>query len=235
MLDTLIRSLQILRHPAALRLIFFTAVVAFAVILALTAVIGITLQQVTFFENSWLEGILDIGGTLAAFVLSWFLFPLISPLLFGLCLERVVSLAEETHYPHLPPPREVPLWEGICSAAALAGLMLLLNLLLLPFLLVPVIGLLPYYLVNGYLLGREYFELVALRRMTGPEMKALRKRQGLLILQGGVMMLLLFTIPFVNLIAPVLAASFMAHLFHRHNSPRLSSSGDRLPHGPIKN
>ena len=88
-----------------------------------------------------------------------------------------------------------------------------LNIVLLPFLLIPPVFPFVFYGVNGYLLGREYFELVALRRLGAREARALRlARRGPLILAGALVAVLL-TIPVVNLVAPVVATAAMVHLF----------------------
>jgi uncharacterized protein involved in cysteine biosynthesis len=70
-----------------------------------------------------------------------------------------------------------------------------------------------FYAVNGYLLGREYFELVALRRVDATEAEAMRSRfRGRMFLAGLVTAFLL-TVPFVNLVAPIIGTAAMVHLF----------------------
>ena len=96
----------------------------------------------------------------------------------------------------------------------LTGLTLLLNLLALPaYLLLPGINLFLFLALNGYLLGREYFEVVALRRLDAAATRAARNRFGLRVFLGGVVIATLFALPLVNLVAPVVATAFMLHLF----------------------
>jgi CysZ protein len=72
-----------------------------------------------------------------------------------------------------------------------------------------------FYLLNGFLLGREYFMIAALRR-EGPEgAKALRRANAGQIWLAGCLMALPLTIPFVNLVIPVLGAATFTHLYHR--------------------
>jgi len=95
------------------------------------------------------------------------------------------------------------------------GVLIVLNLFLLVFLLLPPLFPFVFYSVNGYLLGREYFELLALRRVGPEEARRLRKaHRGKLFLTGAVMALLL-TLPVVNLLAPVVITATMVHLFER--------------------
>ena len=96
----------------------------------------------------------------------------------------------------------------------LTGVTVVLNLLALPvYLLVPGINLVLFFVLNGYLLGRGYFEVVALRRLDAGEARAVRNRFAGRIFLGGVVIAGLFTLPLVNLVAPVIATIFMLHIF----------------------
>ena len=72
-----------------------------------------------------------------------------------------------------------------------------------------------FWAVNGYLLGREYFQTVAARRMTRAEAKALRKAHRGKIWLAGTLMAAPLSLPFVNLVIPVLGVATFTHLFHR--------------------
>ncbi len=108
----------------------------------------------------------------------------------------------------------MPFWAAAGDGLKLAGLSLLANLLALPFLIV----FFPLYVVivygiNGYLLGREYFEMAALRRLSRAEARdAFAQNRGRFV-GAGVVIAFLSTLPIVNLIAPIIATAFMVHLF----------------------
>ncbi len=79
----------------------------------------------------------------------------------------------------------------------------------------PPLNLFVFYGLNGYLLGREYFELVAARRFDMAGVRRLRRAyRGRLLLAGAVIAFLL-TVPIVNLVTPVVATGFMLHVFER--------------------
>jgi uncharacterized protein involved in cysteine biosynthesis len=107
----------------------------------------------------------------------------------------------------------MPLSAALVSGLRLLGLTIALNLLALPiYLLIPAINLFLFYLLNGYLLGREYFDLIALRRLDGVAARALwRERRGRWLLAGTAIAALL-SLPVVNLAAPLIAAALMLHL-----------------------
>jgi uncharacterized protein involved in cysteine biosynthesis len=69
------------------------------------------------------------------------------------------------------------------------------------------------YGLNGYLLGREYFEMPAFRRLSRPEAKAVFGQYRSRFVGGGIVIAFLSTLPIVNLIAPIIATAFMVHLF----------------------
>ena len=89
-----------------------------------------------------------------------------------------------------------------------------INALLLFLLLVPPLYLVAWVLLNGYLLGREYTELVSLRRLSPGDTKKLRTKHSGEILLIGVMIASLLALPLINLIAPVFASVFTVHRFH---------------------
>ena len=96
----------------------------------------------------------------------------------------------------------------------LTTLTLLLNLLALPvYLLVPGINLFLFLALNGYLFGQGYFEVVALRRLDAGAVRGIRSRFAGRIFLSGVVIAGLFTLPLVNLVAPVIATAFMMHIF----------------------
>jgi CysZ protein len=123
-------------------------------------------------------------------------------------------------YPGKSSPRRQPVGEMVAVMLRLTLSTLLLNLLALPlYLLVPGINLFLFLALNGYLFGRGYFEVVALRRLDAGEARAVRNRFAGRIFLSGVVIAGLFALPLVNLVAPVIATAFMLHIFE--TLPRL--------------
>ena len=161
----------------------------------------------------WLDATITTLGGGAALALCWILYPAMTMLVLGFFLDGVVAACERRHYRELGPARGVGFGTALTSALRLLLLAILLNLLVLPFYLIPPINLFVYYVLNGYLVGREYFELVALRRLDGAATRAMwRWHRGRLVL-AGVVIVFLLSLPLVNLVAPVVAVAFMLHVF----------------------
>lgn len=184
--------------------------------LALEILLWVALWQVVsllhLFQWEWLDATLDVGALLAVMALSLWFFPVLATLIVGFFLERVAEAVEAAHYPGLPPARRVGAVESLGTALRFVLASLGLNLLALPFYFVPLVNLGVFLLLNGYLLGREYFELVAARRLAAGPMAQLRlANRGRLMLLG-MAGAALMALPLVNLVTPVLLTAWMVHV-----------------------
>jgi uncharacterized protein involved in cysteine biosynthesis len=199
--------------PEQRRILVFSIALAVALLVALWLGATALLEEARFAGIGWLDAIIIVLGSLAALALAWLLFPTMALLVLGFFLTAVVEASERRHYPGLGPPRPQGFRTALASAFRLLLLALLVNVVLLPVYLIPVINLFVYYGLNGYLLGREYFELVALRRLDGVAAEGMwRRHRGRLILVG-VIIVFLLSLPLINLVAPVVGAAFMLHVF----------------------
>jgi CysZ protein len=165
---------------------------------------------------AWLDRGFQVLGALGTVIVAWFLFPSIVVAVAGIFLDRVVDATEERYYPQLPPPRPVPLSRSVPAALKLLVTSLLLNLLALPFYLVPILNIPIWLTLNGYLVGREYAELVAMRRLSPPMTTRLRRDHRLAFWLSGVVIAVLLAVPLLNLVAPVLGAAFMTQRHQRY-------------------
>ncbi len=165
-----------------------------------------------------LDTLLSIGSVLLITGLSVFLMMPVAALFSGLFMEDVVQAVEDRHYAALPPAPRLKLSDSLIDALNFFGLLIAANLLALalyPFAgpLIPVV----FWAVNGFLLGREYFTLVAMRRLGRQGAKALRRRHSAAIWIAGTLMAAPLSIPLLNLVIPVLGVATFTHMFHRLN------------------
>ncbi len=173
-----------------------------------------TLEPGGFWDEvvGWVVG---AAGVVAVLVASFLLFPAVMLIALSFLLDDIAQAVERRHYPELPPARAQPIGEAILSALLFLAKSLVLNILALPLYLVPLLNVFVFYLLNGYLLGREYFELVAARRLDGKGVRRLRRRFRGQVMLAGVAIAFLLTVPIVNLVTPVVATGFMLHVFER--------------------
>ncbi len=162
----------------------------------------------------WAYGAAAVAGVLVA---SLFLFPAVMAGGMAILLDEIAAAVERKHYPGLAPARAQPVGEAIVAGLAFAAAALALNLLALPIylvlLFVPPLNFFVFYLLNGYLLGREYFELVAVRRSDLAAAKRLRRAYRGRVLLAGAVIAFLLTLPLINLVMPIVATGFMLHVF----------------------
>ncbi len=165
-----------------------------------------------------LETLLSVGSFFLMIGLSIFLMVPVAAVFSGLFLEDVVQAVEDRHYPTLPPATPLKLSDSLIDALNFLGLLVAANVLalILYFFAGPFIPLV-FWAVNGLLLGREYFTLVAMRRLGRQGAKALRARHAGKVWLAGEMMTAPLSILLVNLVVPVLGVATFTHMFHRLN------------------
>ncbi|MBC8267828.1 MAG: EI24 domain-containing protein [Rhodospirillaceae bacterium] len=213
MISAFIKAAQQISDPRARRVIWFALAAAAGVFILLWVAIGFLLANTALFSIGWLETAIDWLGGLATGVLTWLLFPAAISAVIGLFLEEIASAVEARHYPDLGEAHGLNFRDTVLTTLRFLAIMLALNVLMLPLLLTGPLFPFVFYSVNGYLLGREYFELVALRRLEPAEATALRKNNGFKLFMTGALIAFLLTVPVVNLLAPIIATGMMVHLF----------------------
>jgi uncharacterized protein involved in cysteine biosynthesis len=237
MISALGKAFAQLSDPRVRRVLWWSLALALVIFIALWGGLGFLVTS----GGDWLAAFVEsagwgdpwasiadwfatLGGFLLLVVVSFLVFPGVVSMIVPLFLDQVAEAVEERHYPGLPPARKQPYGEMIGDAVKLGLVTVALNLAALPFylifLFIPGLNLVLFYLLNGYLFGREYFELVAVRRMDHPSLKQLfREKRGTFMLAGA-LITFLFTIPIINLTAPLVGAAFMLHLFQRETGKR---------------
>ncbi len=222
MIGDLFKTIGQLDDPRFLRVILKSIALSVLLFAVLWAGLGALLTQTELLQTAWLEGIADLFGGLLVVALTIILFPGVAIMVVGLFLEDVCMAVEARHYPSLPPARRQSIAEIVATTIRLGLTVLAINLLLLPLylilLFVPPLNLLLYYAVNGHLLGREYFELVALRRVPPDDVRHLRRRNRAAVWTVGAIIAFLFTVPLIGLLVPALGTALMLHTYQRRIS-----------------
>ena len=177
MLSALLRAFADLSAPALRRVVVLGVLLAVAIFAILWLTLGIALTQTSLFDWRPLNWIVDLLGAVAVMALSWLLFPAVATMVMGFFLDRVAGAVEQRNYPGEGPARRASISETVVTTLRLMGLTIFLNLLALPvYVLAPGINFFVFLGLNGYLFGREYFEVVALRRLEPPTARGVRRR-----------------------------------------------------------
>jgi CysZ protein len=163
----------------------------------------------------WLDTVIDIMTGVGLLVGLGFLAAPAAALFIGFFLDEIAEAVERTHYPRDPIGRPLPPGVALFAALKFFGIVVLVNALALPLVLLLGFGALIFLVANAYLLGREYFELVASRRHERSVVRELRQKHALRIFAAGLLVALLLAIPFANVLVPLFATAFMVHLERR--------------------
>jgi CysZ protein len=178
----------------------------------------------------WIDALLPVlpswagwlGVVIAGMGLALGLALLIAPvtaIIAGLFLDDVAEVVERTDYPDDPPGRAVSALRSLVLAIRFFGVVILGNIAALLLLLVPGINIAAFFIVNGYLLGREFFEFAAMRFRPEAEARALRKKHSVTVFLAGLVIAAVLAVPLLNLLTPLFAAAMMVHL-HKAISAR---------------
>ncbi len=166
-------------------------------------------------EVTWVGDMLAYSSALAMLVLSVFLMVPVASAFTSLFLDEVAQAVEDRHYPHLPPARGVPLGEALRDTAGFLGVLIVANLLaLVLYLILAPLAPFIFWALNGFLLGREYFTIAAMRRVGRTRAREMRSRHAPTIWLAGTLMAVPLSVPLVNLVIPILGAATFTHIYH---------------------
>ena len=166
-------------------------------------------------EVTWLGSLLSAGSVLLMLILSMFLMVPVASAITSMFLDEVAQAVEDRHYPHLPQVPGTPFWESLKDTVNFLGVLIGANILaLVLYLVFPPAAPFIFWGLNGFLLGREYFTLAAIRRVGEAEARRLRRRHMGTIWMAGTLMAMPLSVPLVNLLIPIFGAATFTHIFH---------------------
>jgi uncharacterized protein involved in cysteine biosynthesis len=168
-------------------------------------------------QVTWLDDLLSWSSFLVMIILSVFLMVPVASAITSMFLDEVAQAVEDRHYPHLPPATKVPFWDAVKDSVNFMGILIGANLLALLLYVIPIFtpfSLFIFWGLNGFLLGMEYFTLVAIRRVGRQGAKELRKRYRGTIWIAGSLMAVPLSVPLINLLIPILGAATFTHIYH---------------------
>jgi CysZ protein len=227
MIEAAVKALSQMFAPALRHVLFKAAGLA----LILITFIGILMQR---FLASWadtganwaeqatgvaphavwssLAWVLSVLAGLGIITGALFLMPAVTAFVGSFFVDEIAEVVEREHYPAEPPGRALPFFLALIEGIKFAALALLIYLGALPFILFAGLGVVILFVANAYLLGREYFELAAMRFRLPNEAKAMRKANSVYLFIAGMFVAAFVSIPIVNLATPIFAMAFMVHV-----------------------
>ena len=235
MIDAAVKALSQMLSPP-MRSILWRSI---ALALVLIVVLAIGLQRLlSWFATSgegWAEAMMGPGFQTPLNILAWIvsiaaglgvvfgavlLMPAITSLVASVFVDEVADHVEREYYPAERPGTALPLGLAMTEGVKTALLTVLVYLIALPFVFVAGAGFIVFFIATAWLLGREYFELAAMRFRSPAEAKAMRREDAAIIFTAGLFIAAFVSIPIVNLATPLFGMAFMVHMHKRLSGPR---------------
>ena len=221
--------------------------------LVLIAVLAVGMQRLlSWLATSgevWAEAMLGPGWHTALEVVAWtlsiaagfsvvfgavFLMPAITSLVASVFVDDVADIVEREHYPAERVGVALPFGLAITEGVKTALLTILVYLVALPFVFLAGVGFIAFFIATAWLLGREYFELAAMRFRSPAEAKLMRKQHAATVFTAGLFIAAFVSIPIVNLATPLFGMAFMVHLHKKLSGTRaelIEPARTRMPAG----
>jgi CysZ protein len=227
LIDVILKAWRQVLSPPFRRIVWRS--LALTVTLLVLAWLALTKLFGAYLGAHTISGAYPILDTIAFFLAGAGLFvalayilPAVSALVASYFLDEAAERVESDNYPQDPPGKAMPLGRSLLYGLRFAGLSLVVNAAALLLVFIPGVNLVAFFLANGYLLGREYFELAAARFRPLPEVATMRMRYRGTVFAAGLMLALLVAVPIVNLLTPLVGIALMVHL-HKQLSQRENS------------
>ena len=167
-------------------------------------------------EVRWLNDLLTWSSLFLMIVLSVFLMVPVASAITSMFLDEVADAVEDRHYPELAPAAPVPFLDAVKDTLSFLVVLILANILaIVLYVIFSPAALFIFWALNGFLLGREYFQLAAMRRVGREGARAMRRQHIMPIWAAGTLMAVPLSMPLVNLLIPIIGAATFTHLFHR--------------------
>ena len=197
-----------------------------ALTIAVLALGGFALDKVALHyihvSNGWLAAAISIAIGLGVVVGLVLLAAPTTSLVASFFIDEIAALVERQVDPNGPPGQAAPLWDSTLASLRFAALTLGVMLAALILLFLPGIGFAAWFAANAYLLGREYFELAAMRFRPVEEARAMRRYFAGPVFLAGLIVAAFVSVPALNLATPLFATALMVRLHKRLASRALA-------------
>ena len=210
MISAAFHALETLFTPPYWKWLLKSLLYTLGMLIILWVFLSNIIGNILFFEIGFLNSLSHFfAGFVLIFALSA-LMPIIASGVIGFFADDIAAQFEEQFYPQDPLGKAMSLRAALFFTLKFTLLLSITLLLTLPAFIFG-IGFIILFLANSWLLGREYFMLIAMRHMDENSAKQFYAKNAGRVFIGGVIISLFTLIPFLNLITAAFAALFMVH------------------------
>lgn len=235
MIDAAIKALSQMLSPPLRSILWRSIGLALVLIIVLAIGLQRLLSWLATSGEGWAEAMLGPHSHMPLEIVTWIisiaaglgvvfggimLMPAITSLIASLFVDDVADHVEREYYPAERPGVALPFSIAMREGLKAAGLTILVYLIALPFVFLAGAGFLIFFLATAWLLGREYFELAAMRFRPPAEAKAMRRDNAATVFTAGLVIAAFVSVPIVNLATPLFGMAFMVHMHKRMSGSR---------------
>ncbi len=235
MIDAAVKAISQMLSPPMRSILWRSIALALVLIAVLAVGLQWLLSWFATYGEGWAEALLGPGYHTPLNALAWlvsiaaglgvvlggiFLMPAISSLVASFYVDDVGELVEREYYPAEEPGVALPLGLAMIEGVKTALLTIVVYLVALPFVFVAGAGFLVFFIATAWLLGKQYFELAAMRFRPPMEAKLMRKDNAATVFAAGALIAAFVSIPIVNLATPLFGMALMVHMHKRLSGPR---------------
>jgi CysZ protein len=235
MIDAAIKALSQMLSPPMRSILWRSVGLALVLITVLAIGLQRLLSWLATAGEGWVEAMLGSGFHTVLEIITWIisiaaglgvvfggimLMPAVSSLVAGLFVDDVAGHVEREYYPSERPGVALPFGLAMHEGLRAAGLTVLVYVIALPLVFLAGAGFLIFFIATAWLLGREYFELAAMRFRSPQDAKAMRRDNAATIFTAGLFIAAFVSIPIVNLATPLFGMAFMVHMHKRLSGSR---------------
>ena len=235
MIDAAVKAIKQMLSPPMRSILWRSIGLALVLITVLAVGLQRLLSWFATYGEGWAEALLGPGYHTPLNALAWvvsiaaglgvvlggiFLMPAISSLVASFFVDDVGDLVEHEYYPAEEPGMALPIGIATIEGVKTALLTIVVYLVALPFVFVAGAGFLVFFIATAWLLGKQYFELAAMRFRPPMEAKLMRKDNAATVFAAGALIAAFVSIPIVNLATPLFGMALMVHMHKRLSGPR---------------
>jgi CysZ protein len=235
MIDAAVKALSQMLSPPMRSILWRSIALALVLITVLAVGLQRLLSWFATYGEGWAEALLGSGYHTPLNAIAWvisiaaglgvvlggiFLMPAISSLVASFFVDDVGDLVEREYYPAEEPGVALPLGIAMTEGIKTALLTIVVYLVALPSVFVAGAGFLVFFIATAWLLGKQYFELAAMRFRPPAEAKLMRKDNAATVFTAGALIAAFVSIPIVNLATPLFGMALMVHMHKRLSGPR---------------
>ena len=220
-ISSFFKTFQQIKDPKIIKALTFATLLTFLSIL-LAVTLGVTLLDyfLDLFSETlqswlgqgegWFRGMAQFMGGTLILIISYFFFAGIHGAFVGIFIDDILDAIRQKHYPDISWENAPSLLSSLSFSLRILALTFFLNLIASPLFIlgwfIPPIGLTMQILLNGYLLGKEYGQLVEFRISKQASLNTTPK-----YFRNGIIASSIWIIPFLNLLAPILLTGSVLH------------------------